>query len=174
MTRLAQALGLAIATLACVTTAHAATYVVTANSNSFDRQLSDRVEAAGGRIVARMPQIGVAIVESDNPSFVTTAGRIPAVRSAVADITIQYDLPAAAEQVTADYANPPASGDNDGFFDFQWGHAAIDAAGAWNAGYRGAGATVAVLDSGVYCAHVDIITPAAFETIGPVIREILG
>ena len=48
----------------------------------------DRVEAAGGRIVARLPQIGVAIVESDNPSFVTTAGRIPAVRSAVADITI--------------------------------------------------------------------------------------
>lgn len=157
MTRLAQALGLAIATLACATTAHAATYVVTANSNSFDRQLSDRVEAAGGRIVARLPQIGVAIVESDDPSFVTTAGRIPAVRSAVADITIQYDLPAAAEQVTADYANPPASGDNDGFFDFQWGHAAIDAAGAWSAGYRGAGATVAVLDSGVYCAHVDII-----------------
>ena len=36
MTRLAQALGLAIATLACATTAHAATYVVTANSNSFD------------------------------------------------------------------------------------------------------------------------------------------
>ena len=157
MNRLAQALGLAIATLACTGAAHAATYVVTANSNSFDNQLAGRIEAAGGRIVARLPQIGVAIVESDNPAFGTNAGRIPAVRSAVADVAIQYDLPAAAEEVAADYANPPASGDNDSFFDFQWGHAAIDAAGAWNAGYRGRGATVAVLDSGVYCAHLDII-----------------
>lgn len=157
MNRLAQALGLAIATLACTGAAHAATYVVTANSNSLDNQLAGRIEAAGGRIVARLPQIGVAIVESDNPAFGTNAGRIPAVRSAVADVAIQYDLPAAAEEVTADYANPPASGDNDSFFDFQWGHAAIDAAGAWNAGYRGRGATVAVLDSGVYCAHLDII-----------------
>jgi subtilisin family serine protease len=157
MNRLAQALGLAIATLACTGAAHAATYVVTANSNSLDNQLAGRIEAAGGRIVARLPQIGVAIVESDSPAFGTNAGRIPAVRSAVADVAIQYDLPAAAEEVTADYANPPASGDNDSFFDFQWGHAAIDAAGAWNAGYRGRGATVAVLDSGVYCAHLDII-----------------
>ena len=107
MNRLAQALGLAIATLACNGAAHAATYVVTANSTSFDNQLASRVEAAGGRIVARLPQIGVAIVESDNPAFGTTAGRIPAVRSAVADVAIQYDLPAAAEEVTADYANPP-------------------------------------------------------------------
>ena len=157
MHKLAQAIGLAIGTFAIAGAAQAATYVVTAKSNSFDTQLARKVEAAGGRIVSRLPQIGVAIIESDNPYFATDAGKIPAIRSAVQDVTLQFDLAEAKEEIQADFANPPASGDNDSFFDFQWGHAAIDAAGAWNAGYRGAGATVAVLDSGVYCAHVDII-----------------
>lgn len=157
MQKLAQAIGLAISAFVFAGSVQAATYVVTANSNNFDTQLARKVEAAGGRIVSRLPQIGVAIVESDNPNFAGAAGRIPAIRSAVQDVALQFDLNEAAEEIQADYANPPASGDNDAFFDFQWGHAAIDAAGAWNAGYRGAGATVAVLDSGVYCAHVDII-----------------
>ena len=157
MQQIARAIVMALGVFGYAGGAHATTYVVTANSNSFDGQLARKLEATGARIVATLPQIGVAIVESDNPAFVSLAGRIPAVRSAVADVAIHYDLPAAAGQITADYANPPASGDNDSFFDFQWAHAAIDARGPWNAGYRGAGATVAVLDSGVYCAHLDII-----------------
>ena len=56
----------------------------------------------------------------------------------------------------ADFQNPPVSGDNDAWFDLQWGAQAIDLAGAWNQGYRGRGATVAVLDSGVSCQHPDI------------------
>ncbi|MGH8062347.1 MAG: S8 family serine peptidase [Pseudoxanthomonas sp.] len=156
MHKLAQAIGLAVGAFAIAGAAQAATYVVTAKSNGFDTQLARKVEAAGGRIVARLPQIGVAIIESDNPYFATDAGKIPAIRSAVQDVTLQFDLAEAKEEIQADFANPPASGDNDSFFDFQWGHAAIDAAGAWNAGYRGQGATVAVLDTGVYCQHVDI------------------
>ena len=157
MQKLAQAIGLAIGSFAIAGAAQAATYVVTAKTQSFDAQLAKKIEAAGGRIVARLPQIGVAIIESDNPGFSANAAKIPAVRSAAKDVVIQFDLAEAKEEVQADFANPPASGDNDAFFDFQWGHAAIDAAGAWNAGYRGQGATVAVLDSGVYCQHVDII-----------------
>jgi subtilisin family serine protease len=156
MQKLARAIGLAIGSFAICGAAHAATYVVTAKTNSFDTQLAKKIEAAGGRIVSRLPQIGVAIIESDNPNFSANAGKIPAVRSAVPDVSIQFDLAEAKEEIQADFANPPASGDNDAFFDFQWGHAAIDAAGAWNAGYRGQGATVAVLDSGVFCQHADI------------------
>lgn len=157
MHKLASAIGLAVGTLVFASAAQAATYVVTAKAHSFDSQLARKIEAAGGVIKARLPQIGVAIVESGNANFSSNATKIPAVRSAVKDVSIQYDLGENANDVEADYANPPASGDNDAFFDFQWGHAAIDAAGAWNAGYRGAGATVAVLDSGVYCNHVDIV-----------------
>lgn len=156
MHKLASAIALAVGTLAFASAAQAATYVVTAKAQSFDSQLARKIEAAGGTIKARLPQIGVAIVESGNANFSSNAAKIPAVRSAVKDVSIQFDLGEDQPQLSADFANPPTSGDDDSFFDLQWGHAAIDAAGAWNAGYRGAGATVAVLDSGVYCNHVDL------------------
>ena len=155
MTKLNRAIVLALGCFGAAS-AHAATYVVTANAQSFDRSLANKVEAAGGRITARLPQIGVAIVESSDAGFALRASRVPGVRSAVADMTLQFDVPQPAAVLEEDYANPPSSGDNDTRFDLQWGSAAIDVAGAWNAGYRGAGATVAVLDSGVVCQHVDI------------------
>ncbi len=48
------------------------------------------------------------------------------------------------------------SGDDDFFFDLQWGHVAVDAVPAWNSGYKGQGVVVAVLDSGIDCDHADI------------------
>lgn len=156
MKMLAQAITLALGTVGFAAAAHADTYVVTAKAHSMDTKLARKIEAAGGTITARLPQIGVAIVESDYTDFADRAGRIPGVHSAVSDIVIQFDQPEGEPLLAANFTNPPNSGDNDAFFDLQWGHAAIDAAGAWNAGYRGTGATVAVLDSGLYCNHVDI------------------
>jgi len=153
---LSKAVLAAIASLTGVTAAHAATYVVTAHSPSLSNQVVNGVEAAGGTITAQLPQIGVVIVESDNPAFAANAAGVPGVRSAIADVAIQYAIPQVEGEVSEDYANPPTSGDNDRFFDLQWGHAAIDVAGAWNRGQRGAGVRVAVLDSGVFCAHADI------------------
>ncbi|MDQ3228223.1 MAG: S8 family serine peptidase [Pseudomonadota bacterium] len=156
MLKLPRAVGLALGTLVFAAgSAQAGTYVVTAKAQSFDTQLARKIEAAGGTITARLPQIGVAIVEADE-GFAYRAGKISALRSVVPDVVIQFDLNEASEEIQEDFANPPASGDNDTFFDFQWGHKAIDAVGAWNAGYRGNGAVVAVLDSGVYCQHRDI------------------
>src|SRR5688572_5537026 len=156
MNKLGQAIAMALGAMVCAGTAQAATYVVTANSQNFDASLARKVEAAGGRVTARLPQIGVAIVESADTNFQARAGKVPGIFSVAKDVTLQFDVPASGEEVEEDYANPPASGDNDTRFDLQWGHAAIDAAGAWNKGYRGAGAKVAVLDSGVACLHPDI------------------
>lgn len=155
MTKLNRAIVLVLGCIGAAS-AHAATYVVTANTLAFDKSLANKVEAAGGRITARLPQIGVAIVEAPDVGFAVRASRVPGVRSAVADMTLQFDVPEPAAMQEEAYANPPASGDNDTRFDLQWGSAALDVAGAWNAGYRGAGAVVAVLDSGVVCQHVDI------------------
>jgi subtilisin family serine protease len=44
----------------------------------------------------------------------------------------------------------------DGFFNRQWGHTAAKAVDAWNAGYTGSGAKVAVLDGGFSLNHPDI------------------
>lgn len=156
MSKLARAITLALGTVGFVASAQAATFVVTANSQAFDSKLASKIEAAGGTITARLPQIGVAIVESSDTGFATRAGRVPGIHSAVQDFVLQFDVPPNNETIDENYGNPPSSGDNDTRFDLQWGHAAIDAAGAWNQGYRGAGATVAVLDSGIACAHPDI------------------
>ena len=153
---LTRAIAMALGTVALASTAQAATYVVQAKTQTFDTQLARKIEAAGGTITARLPEIGVAIVESSDPGFRSRAAKVQGVRSAVPDITLQFDIPDAVNVVDSDFANPPNSGDNDTRFNLQWGSAAIDVAGAWNAGYRGNGATVAVLDSGIACQHPDI------------------
>lgn len=156
MKTLGKAIAMALGTMMCAGAADAATFVVTANGNGFDNSLAKKIEAAGGRVTARMPQIGVAIVESSDVNFQARAGKVPGIFSVARDIELQFDVPAADELVEVDYANPPNSGDNDTRFNLQWGHAAIDAAGAWNKGHRGAGVRVAVLDSGIACQHPDI------------------
>ncbi|MDB6164137.1 MAG: peptidase and in kexin sedolisin [Xanthomonadaceae bacterium] len=156
MNKLAKAISVAIVFCGAATSAHAATYIVTAKSLAFDTALARKIEAAGGTVTARLPQIGVAVVESSDSTFSARAAKVQGIRSAVYDYTFQSDPSEATSVVDADFTNPPNSGDDDARFDLEWGSQAIDVAGAWNAGYRGAGATVAVLDAGVSCQHPDI------------------
>src|SRR5688572_7295206 len=121
MKMLAQAITVALGALAIAGTAQAATYVVIANSHSFDAKLANRIQAAGGVVTARMPQIGVAIVESSDATFQTRAAKVSGVFAVGRDVELQFDVPTAVDQAEADYANPPASGDNDTRFDLQWG-----------------------------------------------------
>jgi len=153
---LAQAVTAGLLSLGMAGMADAATYVVTANGNAFDTKVEQRVQAAGGRVVARMPEIGVAIVESERADFAVRASRVAGVRSAVEDFVVQFDQVEPLDMDEASFSNPPSAVGGDPLFNLQWGHAAIDAAGAWNQGYFGAGVKVAVLDSGVRCNHPDI------------------
>lgn len=136
--------------------AQAATYVVQAKGLGFDKALARQIEAAGGQVTARYPQIGVAIVEAD-PGFAGRATRLGAIESATRDMTLKFEIPGARPlDARALAENPPDSGDDDFLFDLQWGHDAIDAPEAWERGARGAGARVAVLDSGIDCTHPDL------------------
>jgi subtilisin family serine protease len=51
---------------------------------------------------------------------------------------------------------PAAFGDGETFRPIQWAPEAIHAVGAWEAGHRGAGARVAILDGGIHSTHIDI------------------
>jgi subtilisin family serine protease len=44
----------------------------------------------------------------------------------------------------------------DGYFNLQWGHTAVRAVEAWNAGVTGAGVRVCVLDAGFQLDHPDL------------------
>ncbi len=136
--------------------ASAGQFVVTANGSKglptkFDKAVAD----AGGRVVARLPQIGIAIVESDAPDFDLKARGINGVRSVVQDFVLQYARPAL-QAIDQEAVSPPFTGDDDFFFDLQWGHDAIDAPEAWELGHRGAGVRVAILDSGADPTHPDL------------------
>lgn len=138
--------------------AHAATYVVQAKTLNFSTALANKITTAGGQVRARYPQIGVAIVEADD-GFAARAMQLTEIESATRDRALQFEQPTVVNGLSLgeNAASPPNTGDNDTRFDLQWGHTAIHATDAWERGYRGAGAVVAVLDSGVDCAHPDLV-----------------
>lgn len=134
--------------LFAASTANAATYLII-GAKKLPANLSAQVEAAGGILESSYP-FAVAVASSDNPDF---AGAISGVRSIIEDTGFTTETPIT---VAADVGNPPNSGDDDAFFDLQWGHNYVRAQYAWDAGVTGQGVRVAVLDGGFDLDHPDI------------------
>jgi subtilisin family serine protease len=138
-----------------------------AKGNSLPSNMSAKIEAAGGTLTNSMPKIGIAVASSANADF---SARAASLGTVVPNLTLQWVAPTRrVEGPGVDFANPPTSGDDDFYFDLQWGHDAVDAVEAWNAGERGAGARVAVLDTGFDLDHPDLapnIDPASMDFTG--------
>lgn len=135
------------------------------SNNSFmviskTEKLSKELEKSLGKIgnvINTIPEIGIVVVQSDDIDFTANASKIKGVGAVVPNLSVQWlDPNEKKESIEADYGSPPISGDDDFFFDLQWGHDAIDAPEAWNAGYRGAGVKVGVLDTGFDLNHPDL------------------
>lgn len=105
-----------------------------------------------GSIVKTIPQIGIVVVETSDPKFEKNVSKLKNVRSVVPDLVVNWIPPLKGYPM----ANPPSIGDDERFFDIQWGLDAIDAPEAWNAGFKGAGAKVFILDSGIDAEHPDL------------------
>jgi subtilisin family serine protease len=133
-------------------------YIIVSSSNSIPSELKSQMGSLKGKITASMDEVGLAAATSSDPDFIAKASKIKGVSAVMHDFQVQWINPSREKGVKVQdtYGNPPASGDDDFFFDLQWGHDAIDAPEAWNAGYRGAGARVAVLDTGFDLEHPDL------------------
>src|SRR5688500_12367178 len=108
------ATAVALCAFGCAASAQAGSYVVMSKSNSFDDAMARKIEAAGGVVTARLPQIGVAIVESSRSDFATRAGKVQGVRSVTADVSLKFVIPES-KQLEEDAVNPPGF-DNDRYF----------------------------------------------------------
>jgi subtilisin family serine protease len=145
--RAAGALGLLCLALA---NAHAASYLVVSDTG-FNKRNLKVIGAADGTVVKVFSQVGIAVVESDNPDFASIGG----FAAVIPDLRISAPQTLAVE-LGADVAQPPFTGDDDFFFDLQWGHTSARAQEAWAAGATGKGVRVFVLDEGFDMDHPDL------------------
>lgn len=148
--KLAAAASVSLAALAAP--AVAKDYIVLANGNGFDADFDAQVIQAGG-VVEKVFPFGVAIVSAPDSGL---TGNIGGVNAVVEDNGFDVDLPDAQEFISESAGFPPSSGDDDFFFDLQWGHNYVGAQNSWNKGYRGQGVRVAVLDTGFDLDHPDL------------------
>ena len=115
--------------------------------NGFEAQLS-----AYGEIVNSMPEIGIAVVKPTSPNFEKKVAKLAGVKAVLPDLKTKWIEPVK----FMNQANPPSIGNDEPYFDYQWGIDAINAPEAWNAGYTGKKTKVFILDSGIDAEHPDL------------------
>ncbi|GAB1422621.1 hypothetical protein MASR2M15_28580 [Anaerolineales bacterium] len=124
--------------------------VVTTSEDSVPAEVIAAVQSQGGVVTNINNEVGAITVETSNPDALVG---LPGVDSVLPNLRYTTGVPVElnrayhAESLPEGHS-PPATGDDDFYFDYQWGHDAVDAPESWAAGYRGAGVTVAVLDTG--------------------------
>jgi subtilisin family serine protease len=140
-----------------------ASYIIDFTGAALPGNLGALVQAAGGTLTTSVAQIGVAVAASNDPAFPSRAARIKGVFSVTPDAQVQWLDPRESivgEEVAAEAAPPPEAlavvGAAETFRLVQWAPDAVSAPAAWDAGATGTGARVAIVDGGVYSAHIDI------------------
>jgi subtilisin family serine protease len=133
------------------------TYLVISKIGRLPVGVAANIRASGGTIVRSVPQIGMMVVRSNATNFRSLASqKLAGAVNVVPNIRLQWIPPMKTVAFDPEFSSPPFSGDDDFYFDLQWGHDAVDAPEAWNLGYRGAGVRVAVLDTGFDLDHPDL------------------
>lgn len=134
-------------------------YMILGRGGRLPANIERAVGAAGGRITTLLPEIGVAFAEPTDPGFAAQAARISGVESVVRDVIVEYTPQPDALQQTEAFeveALPSELAENETFFSFQWAPGAVQAPDAWDAGYTGSGARIAILDGALYSSHLDL------------------
>lgn len=138
--------------------------------------LEAAVEAAGGTLVHEFNEIGAASAISDKQGFARKLKKSGGIKRVTRDLLVQW-IPESESFDTQVIEDVGAEGNltdptTAAFFPCQWNMTQIDTPGAWAQGEFGAGATVAVVDTGIsdthlFGTHVDLAgqVAGAFTTV---------
>jgi subtilisin family serine protease len=109
------------------------------------------IEAAGGKAGFLSRRAGLATAESADPDFAGKLGTARGIRAVAEDTVVQWVDP-------DERVRQASIGSDETFFAAQWAPRSIHAEEAWDAGARGTGARVAILDGGLNNNHIDLNT----------------
>jgi len=115
--------------------------------SGFEAQLS-----AYGKIVRSLPQIGVVVVKPAVSDFKTKVSKLSQVQGVLPDYKARWIDPIKPTEAS----DLESIGDDESYFGYQWNMHAINAPGAWDAGFTGEGARVFILDSGIDADNPDL------------------
>ncbi len=107
------------------------------------------IERAGGKVGFLSKRAGLATAESADPAFAGRLGTARGIRAVAVDTVVQWVDP-------NERVQQASIGSNETFFPAQWAPRSIHAEEAWDAGARGTGARVAILDGGLNNTHIDL------------------
>ena len=165
ITRLAVLAVVALAATALAGTASAATYVVLYKQEATSSDLGARVAMAGGTLVATYDRIGVAIAESDSPTFAQAFGndaRIEAVAASTQPVAKVEPLEeAAADDASPALPNAPAT--EDSLAPLQWDMRQIHAPEAHAITGGSPAVVVGDIDTGLDKDHSDLVQNIDFS-----------
>jgi subtilisin family serine protease len=126
------------------------TYVLTAGNWGAEQETA--VTEAGGVVTFRHDQTGIAVVTSSATDFLDRALASKKFSDVGLDQVVQWQQPVPTVELEENAVTP---GDET-FANAQWNIRAVEAPGAWAAGYDGSGVRVAVIDGAVYNTHQDL------------------
>ena len=136
-------------------------YLIVSKSEKITKNIESEIAKAGGEVVKTYPQIGVLVAVSHAADFLDKSRKISSIESVTPDLILQYTKNPEQEIVVENDFNSSEIGTpfnyQSAFFDgFQWAPQSIDAPAAWSNGNTGEGVRVAIIDGGIYSAHVDL------------------
>ena len=114
------------------------------------------VSEAGGELVSTTPEIGMAVAISEVNDFADKLAKHSDVKCVIPKLNIKW-IPSKDEM----YMQGITPEDED-LYEHQWSMQQIEAEGAWDAGYTGAGVRVADLDTGIDPGHPDLASNIDF------------
>lgn len=127
-------------------------FIVAFQGDRVPLKVREELAAAGGEVKRILSEIGAVVATAKSDAFAAKAAALREVVAVIPDATLSLLVP---ETRQADFTEE-SIGDAEPRFYLQWDMRAIAAPGAWDAGYTGLGARVAILDTGIDLDHPDL------------------